>query len=137
MTVVTIEKGLRMNPVVAGVLIGSASIYLAILIVQICIKKRERSQRGYSSDEDEMYESMYDYTSESSEVNDEFETSASKSFANSECGRVKDTMSNSSIGEQYPSFLFKNEGQPTQKRQAHQRTVSKLIFAQSVSETDS
>ena len=74
-TKVTIEKGLKLNPIITGILIGLASVYLIVMFVRViiynnCWKKDE------SNDED--FESVSDHLdSEVSSYYDEFDTRTS------------------------------------------------------------
>ena len=99
-TKVTIVKGLKLNPIITGVLISFASLYLILMIGRVIYKNCWAKDE--SNDED--FESVsQNYESEVSSYYDEFDTRTSyteyEHHGYSDIGRPKDTMSNSSIDQ--------------------------------------
>ena len=127
---VTIDNEIKLNPIITTVLISVAALYFIVMVVHACRKSRD----DCDSSSNDNYESIDEYTD--SEAYDRYATreSGSSSISKSSVGHSKDTMSHSSFEIVPP---FKKDRHLSLKRKSHQRNVSKLIFNQSMSETDS
>ena len=135
-TKVIVSPGTPTYTVVVYVLIGGAIFYLVGMILTICLRKHKPRSSEEEASTDSNFESIEDYT-ESSAAFSEFETTTRSSCVSVyEPGMVKDTMSNSSIG-QAPMLPIKacaanyetqRYGVSVAKKLTHQRNVSKLIF---------
>ena len=134
-TKVTIVKDLKLNPIITGLLICFASLYLILMIGRViykncCVKDASNDENFESASES--------LDSEVSSYYDEFETRTSytecEHHGYSDIGRPKDTMSNSSIDQNHQ---FSHPLTMPSKRIAHQRNVSKLIFNQGLTDNES
>lgn len=95
----------KMVPVFAGILIVVATVYLVVLVVYMCRKGHVFSRRSQSRDMTDNFESLESYSAltTSSWYYDSEQTSArtSEDLLNTsqQSQAIKDTMSNSSIGD--------------------------------------